>query len=68
MTYFVDNLPVTEFLQNLDVSTCKKGKNGFLKTIVLDLVLFERMLLSQISRRMLETTLILIDSHIPLFI
>jgi hypothetical protein len=31
--------------------------------IVVDLALFERMLLSQISRVLLETTLILIDSH-----
>ncbi len=34
---------------------------------VVNLVLFKRMLLSQIGRRMLETTLSLIDSHTPLF-
>ncbi len=34
---------------------------------VVDLVLFERMLLSQISSGMLEATLILIDSHTQLF-
>ncbi len=35
-------------------------------TCVVDSVLFERMLLSQISQRMLDTTLILIDSYPPI--